>query len=194
MDYEAASTHILRRLRAELPANCYYHNYGHTEYVLRAAETLARSEKIADPELLTLIRTAAVYHDCGFIEQYSVNEPIAARIAGEVLPGFGYSPAQIATVQRLIMVTAIHGVPSDLAEKIIKDADFDYLGTEQYETISDQLRLEWSEHGMVFNDKDWTELQERFLESHRYYTDTALQLREPVKQQHIAMIRQRMGK
>jgi predicted metal-dependent HD superfamily phosphohydrolase len=188
MDYVSASQHMLRRLQEELPAYCYYHDYAHTMRVLRAVDELAEGENI-DDEMRVLLRTAAVYHDCGFIEQYPDNEPVAARMAMEVLPRFNYSQGQIDIVVRLILATALTAVPNDIVEKIIKDADFDYLGRNEYEEISFLLKAEWQETGRHFTMEEWFALQEKFLSQHRFYTNTAQRLRDPVKQQHLEKLR-----
>lgn len=188
MDYTAASEYMLQRLQDELPGYCYYHDYAHTLRVLRAVEELAEGENIGE-EMLVLLRTAAVYHDCGFIEQYPDNEPVAARMAMEALPRFNYNQRQIDTVVRLILVTALTAVPNDLEEKIIKDADFDYLGRDEYEQISFLLKAEWQETGRHFTMEEWFALQEKFLSQHRFYTGTAQRLRDPIKQQHLEKLR-----
>ena len=50
-------------------------------------------------EALLLLRTAAYFHDLGFVEQREQHEAIGARVAAETLPRFGYRPDQIALIQ-----------------------------------------------------------------------------------------------
>jgi uncharacterized protein len=190
MNYEAASAYILKRLKEELPDYCHYHDFNHTMSVLSAAELFANKEGINDEETLNLIRTAALYHDIGFIYQYKLNEPVAADIARKTLPGFGYTESQIETIVRMILVTALPAVPTDILESIIKDADFDYLGGSDYPEISLRLKAEWEHVGMHFNDADWYKLQQNFLETHTYFTAAARELREPVKQAHLIKVRE----
>src|ERR1044072_9071205 len=107
MNYEAAANYMIERLRNELPKEHYYHGLSHTLDVLKAVENLAKGENITDPETITLLKTAAVYHERGFLEKYTENEPIAVRLSQEILPQFGYSPEQIATIGRIIMATEL---------------------------------------------------------------------------------------
>lgn len=193
MDYRAAADHMIGRLRQELPERYYYHGLAHTLDVLHATEVLAAGEGVTDEETLVLLRTAAVYHDCGFLERYADNEPIAVRMAGEILPQFGYSPAQVEMVGRLILVTALKAEPADLPESIMKDADFDYLGRSDYSPISMQLKKEWESQGMKKTLKEWYEMQVLFLTHHRFYTQTARDLRDATKQSHILEIREMLG-
>ncbi|HEU4718585.1 MAG TPA: HD domain-containing protein [Bacteroidia bacterium] len=190
MDYSSASRFMLKKLESELPSYCFYHDYAHTLDVLAAVETLAREESITDTETVDLMRTAAVYHDCGFFEQYRANEPIAVRIAAEILPRYGYSEPQVKFISRLILVTALDAVPADIYEQILKDADFDYLGRDDYPETALKLKEEWSVMGMNYSMHEWHGLQLRFLESHVYYTSTAQRLRGPGKQKHIQKLKE----
>jgi uncharacterized protein len=189
MNYTSASEHMLRRLQNELPSYCHYHDCAHTLRVLQAVEMICDGENILDEKLRMLLRTAAVYHDCGFLEQYPDNEPVAARIAAETLPAFGYTPGEINIVVRLILATALTATPNDQLERIIKDADFDYLGQVEYEEISLRLKSEWEATGRNYAMEEWLSLQEKFLSSHRFYTSTAERLRGPLKQEHLQKLR-----
>lgn len=194
MDYPAAKKYMLERLAKELPPDCFYHDYAHTQQVLEAVDVLAEGESVSDKETLDLLRTAAVYHDCGFFEKYQANEPEAARIAADVLPSFGYTKKQIEFIGRLILVTALGAEPTDVYEQIIKDADFDYLGREGYLETSFKLKEEWAVVMNVhYTMKEWYALQQRFLEGHRFYTGTAKRIRGPVKEKHIELVKSLMA-
>jgi hypothetical protein len=41
------------------------------------------------------------------------------------------------------------------------------------------------QYGVVSTEREWNELQVRFLSQHRYFTDTNKQNREPAKQEHL---------
>lgn len=188
-DFKAAYEYILSRLRSELSADYYYHNVAHTLDVLSATEQIAESEGITDPETILLLKTAALYHDTGFIEQYADNEPIGVRIAAETLPEFGYSQEQIAIISRIILATAIKATPVDLFECIVKDADLDYLGRDDYKLLSLRLKQEWEHQGMHKTMPEWYELQINFLSSHKYFTATSIAQREPGKQKQLEEIK-----
>ncbi len=91
-DFERAREYVLMRLEQELPPNLFYHGIHHTrDDVLPAVARLAAMARLSKRQTL-LLKTAALYHDIGFIEQYEMNEPVAIRIASETLPSFGYDP------------------------------------------------------------------------------------------------------
>jgi uncharacterized protein len=77
MKFEEAKNYILTRLRQELPRDLYYHGLHHTLDVCQSVEDLAAAERI-NGESLVLLKTAAVFHDSGFLERY-VNMSIMNR-------------------------------------------------------------------------------------------------------------------
>jgi hypothetical protein len=75
--------------------------------------------------------------------------------------------------------------PESLLEKIICDADLDTLGRDDFYETSKALRNELSEQGVVFNEKEWLEFEVNFIKGHEYFTETARNLREAKKQEHL---------
>ena len=66
-----------------MPANLHYHDLRHTTDVCAAVERLALMEGIEGDDIF-LLKTAALYHDAGFVHQYANNEDIGADLAQEV--------------------------------------------------------------------------------------------------------------
>jgi C4-dicarboxylate-specific signal transduction histidine kinase/predicted metal-dependent HD superfamily phosphohydrolase len=189
MNYADAEIFVLGQLRHKLPHSLYYHNISHTLDVVRATEVLCDLERL-DTDSSLLIKTAALLHDCGFIEKYDKNESVGARLAGEWLPQFSYNKQQIDVICELIMATQSPRKPDGLFQKIICDADLDYLGRSDFFTVSQALRQEWSEHGRTFLLNDWYELEKDFLENHFYYTDSAYGIRNKKKLENLEEIKQ----
>jgi uncharacterized protein len=192
-DFEQAKAYIVGRLTHELAPDLYYHGPHHTlEEVVPAAERLAAMEGIKEGDWL-LLHTAALYHDCGFLEQYVHNEPIAVRIAEEALPGFGYSKRQLRTIRGIILATEVPQRPHTHLEEIMCDADLDSLGRPDFFYLSHGLRLELAAYGQPTTLREWHEDQLRFLEVHTYFTESACALREPGKRRNIAELRELLG-
>lgn len=184
-DYNKARNYIILRLENELSEELYYHDIYHTtRSVLPAAERLAKLCGIGQGDLL-LLKTAILYHDAGYIEQYSENEPIGAAIAAQHLPDFGYTDEQIEVIQGLILATRMPQSPSTLLEQIICDADLDSLGRNDFFIHSEKLRLELLSRGNYFSLRDWYEIQIEFLQSHSYFTQEAHELRDKGKQDNL---------
>lgn len=187
-NYEQAKRYALDRLQRELSPQLYYHSLAHTrDDVLVAAQRFAKEEQVDDATLL-LVCTAAVYHDVGYVIQRDEHEAAGVVIAREVLPKFGYDPAQIQAISGMIMATRLPQTPHNLLEEIIADADMDSLGRNDFLTISFNLQSELAAVGMVVEDKDWLARQKRFLESHRYFTNAARRLRDEGKQNNIQLL------
>ncbi len=191
INYRKAERHIMKILKAELSPNLHYHGIHHTLDVVEAAERLAIMEGVLDEDIFVL-KSAATYHDAGFVEQYDKNEPVGARMAEEILPLYGYTPEQVAVVHELIYATIIPHAPKNKLQQIICDADLDYLGRDDFHQISDTLRRELRDHGKINSDRLWDELQIKFLEAHKYFTKSAIKLRQEKKQKHIEEIKQRL--
>lgn len=184
--YEIAS----RILREEVPkrCTCNYHNPNHTldpfNGVIAMADFYAQEEGVSGVER-ELVSVMSAFHDTGFLEQDKNNEPIGARIAGEVLPEIGYTPQEISIIQNGILATAIPTNPKSLLEMIICDADIDNLGRDDFLEKNELVRIELGIKDM----KAWYENSIKFLQNHKYYTKSAHRLRDGKKQENIELLK-----
>jgi uncharacterized protein len=184
-DFERASQYALERLEQELPETLCFHSLAHTrDDVVPAVERLAAMEGIEGEELL-LLRTAAFFHDIGFIERYNDHESVSIRIAGEALPSFGYTAQQIEGISNMILATKLPQSPQNLLEEILADGDLDNLGRDDFAERSRLLRAEQEVLGISVSDEVWYERQLEFLQNHEYFTDAARRLRDAKKQQNL---------
>jgi predicted metal-dependent HD superfamily phosphohydrolase len=181
----------MKILEKGLSPNYYYHSINHTKDVVNAVERIALLEGVTD-ESLFLLKTAAILHDAGFIERYDNNEEIGAIMAAEILPKYGYTEQHIKTIVELIHVTEIPHKPLNKIQEIICDADLDYLGRDDFDEIADKLRRELREMGKIQSDRQWDEIQVKFLNQHQYFTQTAKELRQEKKEINIQKVMQRL--
>lgn len=188
MQYENARSFILDKLQQELPLHLSYHSVGHVEDVCKATAEIAGKEGVSGEEL-TLLLTAALFHDSGFLYGATEHEKKSCEIAGEYLPAFGYNESQIERICGMIMATRIPQTPHNLLEQIIADADLDYLGRDDFFTIGNRLYEELAMYGIVNDKSDWNRLQIRFLENHHYFTRTAIESRKAQKDKHLEIIK-----
>ena len=180
VDFKGAKKYIIERLESELKPNLFYHGIHHTMDVYEVSIKIAELEGIAQEEKL-IINTAALYHDAGFVYQYENNEKLAVEMINEVLPSFGYNEKQIKTIGDIILTTRIKARPISLLEKIMSDADYDYLGRHDVASVAVTLHKELAEYGFPFAEEEWNEIQIKFLKKHSYHTNSSLQLRRPKK-------------
>jgi predicted metal-dependent HD superfamily phosphohydrolase len=190
MNYEKARVFILDKLRMELPPNLYYHSVGHTIDVCDAVERLGQLEGVSGEELI-LLKTAALYHDSGFLKQYLSNEPAGVELACTTLVQFGFTEKHLEVIGAIIMATQIPQKSNNLLEEVMCDADLDYLGRADFHPIADGLRRELHDRAIINSDKQWDEIQIAFLSKHCYFTSTANQLRNEKKQQNLAEVKHR---
>ncbi|MHB1179411.1 MAG: HD domain-containing protein [Daejeonella sp.] len=193
MQFQKATEFILNKLALELPGYLHYHSAGHTYDVYAAAKLLAESEQI-DPYQSEWILTAACYHDAGYLTHTLGHEEESCRIAKEVLAGFDYNPAGIDSICGMIMATRIPQNPQNHFEQILADADLDYLGRDDFFAISHKLYLELLHLGRVSDATEWDRMQIEFMESHHYFTKTAINLRGNKKRSNLEQIKARLLK
>lgn len=192
MDYKSIEKIILQKLRQDLPQHLSYHSVAHVLDVIAAAEKIAASENI-DREDFMLLKTAALFHDSGFLFGSKDHEQKSCEIAQEYLPNYGYSQAQIDKIKGMIMATKIPQMPQNHLEQILADADLDYLGRDDFFTIGDKLYDELSMFGIINTERDWNILQERFLENHSYHTATAISTRNEKKLENLQIIKSKLA-
>ncbi|MBK9339159.1 MAG: HD domain-containing protein [Lewinellaceae bacterium] len=189
MDYRAAKHFILAKLRTELSDKLLYHGLHHTLDVLQAAKFLCESEGVHG-HLAVLVKTAALFHDAGFVHnKHAGHEYEGCVMARAALPGFGYSKDDIETICGMIMSTKIPQSPTNLLEEIICDADLDYLGRDDFFAIGTSLFEELAAYNLLHGEQAWNRLQVNFLSAHHFHTHTNKTLREPVKQQYLAILK-----
>jgi len=186
--YEQAEQFIVHKLKTGLPSTLSYHGPHHVDDVLNAAVMLAEKEDISPGET-ELLKVAVLYHDSGFIISERNHEQSGCAMAKETLPQFGYTDKEIELICGMIMATKFPHHPKNHLEEIICDADLDYLGRDDFFTIGNSLFKELTVKGAISGEQEWNEMQENFLTQHKYFTKTAIALRQPGKQKHLEQIR-----
>lgn len=193
MNFTAAETYILNKLKTELPDNLFYHSYNHVLDVLNSAIMYAKLEGISDYEIL-LLKTAVLFHDSGFTIQSKDHEAIGCNIVKDVLPNFEYSAEEIDLICGMIMATKVPQSPTTHLQQIICDADLDYLGRDDFWEIGNNLFRELSIYGILTDEKEWNKLQLKFLSNHNYFTNSAKNLRSDKKALHVNTIKEIVDK
>lgn len=190
--FDTLREQFLRRLDSELPGKLTYHNSQHTQYVVNKAVEIAGKENV-NGDQLELVKFAALYHDAGFLIKKEEHEALGCGIIREEFPGYGFNEDEIEAVCGMVMATRIPQTPHNLLEKIVADADLEYLGTDLFELGSDRLFREIRFDNPFFSPKEWIEVQIRFLSEHHYHTDFCKEYREPKKQLHILKLKEKLN-
>lgn len=192
MDFDHARRSILNKLKSLLPEDLTYHDIKHTLNVEKSAERIAQLEGIIGEELI-LLKTAVLFHDAGFIMTHEDNEEIAIKLMRTELPKYGYSDEQVKIIGEIIRATVKGTEPESLLEKIMCDADHDYLGRADYDSIATKLRAELTAQGRIMDESEWIKFQLNYLKNeHEYYTQTAKNIRQRGKLKRISTLEQQL--
>lgn len=175
------------KLIDKLNADFCYHNTQHTLLVIEVAKRLAIEEGISKKEQM-LLSIAAAFHDTGFTRETMNHEAAGVWIMGDYLR-YRVKPADMLTIEHLILATDVSALPLNKLEQIIKDADLSYLGTDSFLEKSNLLRKEWeATRKLSFNDASWLRMNLRFLNENEFYTESATRIFGKVKAQNLKEI------
>lgn len=193
MQYQQVYDFLMPKLERELPAYLTYHNAAHTRSVIAAAEHLAAKEGVTGEDLL-LLKTAALFHDAGFLQQADGHEEISCIWAREYLPKYGYEDSHIEAICRTIMATRLPQTPVDKLGEILCDADLFYVGKEGYAVNAERLYLEFKHRGLFNTEAEWELMQVEFLSAHRFFTPTARAEGDSTKQDVLRQLKAGLDK
>lgn len=155
----------------------YYHHYEHALSVMERAIYLATVEGCSSEEI-EMLAIAALFHDTGFVIQYDNNEVVGAKIAQNYLKTILYNEEKIKVIEKIILATTPSYEPKTLLEKIIKDADMDNLGRDDFFDIAEKLKKERETIKKIkIRDPDWHHAALDLIQGHRFYTGTQIQER-----------------
>ena len=93
----------------------------------------------------------------------------------------------------MIMATKIPQSPANLAQQVLCDADLDYLGRNDFQMISDRLKQELKSFDIIGSDEEWDQLQVKFFEQHKYFTNTSSNTRHPLKMTHLENLKRKIS-
>ncbi|MFD2823683.1 HD domain-containing protein [Lacinutrix iliipiscaria] len=187
LDFKILYNKITETLKQQLPSHLTYHDINHTLYVLDRAIYIANKEKISEHEL-KLIKVAALFHDIGFIKSHIDHEKKSTEYARHKLSNYNFSKADIDRICGMIMATKIPQTPKNLLEKIIADADLEYLSTNSFKVNGDRLYKELKHYNNKLTRKEWNKIQIQFLKAHSYHTKYCKQYKEFRKNKNLDIL------
>jgi len=194
LGFLALKSKILQMLTAGLDPRLTYHNRHHTEDVLENAERIAAAEAISDSRLLMLIKIAALFHDTGFLNGYAGHEEGSCRIMLDTLDPELFIADELGLIADMIMATKMPQSPLRVQERILCDADLDYLGRDDFPVINNRLKNEWLLLGLLDHEEQWNEIQVQFLNNHHYFTNSSIHNRTPGKIKHLESLKMKLNK
>ena len=193
MQFDQVYAFMIQKLEIELPIHLPYHNVEHTLHVIAVVEHLALKEKIVG-EGLVILKTAALFHDSGFLQNHENHEAISCEFAATSLPNFGYLPEEITQVCDLVMATKIPQSPKSKLEEVLCDADLYYLGAIDYPAKADLLFQEFKKNNTLSTRFEWITNQADFFDAHRFFTQTARAEQDAQKEKNLIEIKREFEK
>jgi uncharacterized protein len=188
MNLTGAKEFVIGYLKGNLRPAYHYHDLAHTLDVHESVIRIAGLEGVTGSDL-PLLETAALFHDIGMTEQYDDHETASVALSRSVLPGFGYTTGEIDQICTLIMATKMPTGPVTRNERILCDADLDYLGRTDFFMRSFQLKVEWELLGVLTcSPEDWLRNEAEFLHNHLFHTVSAQTTRNPGKSENLDYI------
>ena len=170
-----------------------YHNINHTLDVYSRVWYLCDKEFVYLEEKTDLL-IAALFHDTWFIESYSENEIIWARIAREYLEKINFREDRIKNIENIILATIVFSEPKNKLEKIIQDADFDNLWRRDFmmKTLSfrKEIRLIGNQSIPM---KEWYKTTYNLMRKQSFKTFTARKERNKVKKENILKVKTKIN-
>jgi uncharacterized protein len=192
LSFSEIQKHVIDKLEQGLSPELTYHNVSHTLDVVQHVIEIAEQERITNEDDLLMLKVSALYHDVGFLNIYSGHEEKSCLIASAELAGYGFSQDQVEKICGMIRATKVPQKPQTRLEEIICDSDLDYLGRDDFFSIGEGLYKEFLIQKIVSNEREWNELQVRFLESHHYFTNSSKQNRQEAKQLNLEKVKSKL--
>jgi class 3 adenylate cyclase len=173
---------VIKIFDDEASPNLYFHNSSFVKSVANHVELLSTSERIPEEDYI-ILKLSTIFLFTGFITDYEKPMEASIRLAGELLPKYGFSQSDIALAARLIR-NSFNEVQETLSDRILHDARYDYLGRVDYQKLTEKLLRERTEYGKHTDSKSWIQTQKKLLRDHEFLTKSARLLRNvPVEEQ-----------
>ncbi len=186
---EKAEKFIFDLFKIELDSSFLYHNYTHTERVLRSTREIIENTNVSQQDA-EILQIAALLHDAGYTRTRDDHEEESVKIATAFLNDNNASTELIEAVTTCIMSTKIKNPPVTDLGKIIRDADSSHLGKEYFEEASEFLRKELEIQGIkAYSSAEWLEENiKMFTLKHEFYTDYALKHWQKQKEDNLSAL------
>lgn len=166
---------VIKMFDDEAPPNLYFHNSALVKNISTQVDLISNAEKLPEEDYINL-KLAAVFLLTGFITNYENPAEQSVNIVEKVLPEYGFTKENTEAVKSLIR-NSFAGRSESLADDILHDARYDYLGRVDYLKLTDKLLRELSEYGMQEERTKWISGQKEFLQNHQFRTSTSRLLR-----------------
>jgi HD superfamily phosphodiesterase len=178
---------VFNLFKEDLPNSFLYHNFTHTQRVLRSVKEIIENSDIS-AENAAVLQLAALLHDTGYTKTRDGHEEESVIIATTFLEKQHQDKKIIDAVSECIMATKFNDVPKTDLGKVIRDADASHFGKDYFNEASEFLRKELELQDIrTYSASEWlTENIKVLSQKHQFYTDYALRNWQKQKEDNLA--------
>ena len=178
---------VFNLFKEDLHNTFLYHNFTHTQRVLRSVREIVENSKVTTEDS-TILQLAALLHDTGYTKVRDGHEEESVKIATKFLEEQQVDQHIIDAVNNCIMATKLKDIPTTELGKIIKDADASHFGKDYFNEASEFLRKELELQDIkTYSSSEWLkENIEVLSKKHQFYTDYALKNWQLQKETNLA--------
>jgi class 3 adenylate cyclase len=178
--------HVIKLFDDEAPPNLYFHNSSIVRSLTNQVDLLANAERL-DDEIFIHLRLASIFLYSGYIMDYDNAAEEACNLIDGILPKYGFSSSDADETKKLVM-NSFMGKVETLADSILSDSRFDYLGRIDYVKLTDKLLREETEYGRVPEISTWIKQQRQILTDYEFLTGTAKLLRSVSPEEQAVLL------
>jgi len=184
-----ARSWVKAHYEANVSAQYVYHNFQHILDVIKAVHEISEFYEI-NPQDKEVLLIAAYFHDAGYDQGALGHEDRSKVFMRDFMEKHQQSPAAIQVVEGIIEATRPQSQANTLLQKILRDADFSHVGSDQYWDRCSRVRQEILLTKQDFMTEDeWVDFELNFIKSHQFNTDAAFTLYEAKKQKNIKRLK-----
>ena len=169
-----------------------YHSPEHVQQLVQNVTAIGKLEKASKKDMDDLVLAASLLHT-GLLWQYERHKVRSVEYAESVLSQLNFPAARVKRISAMILATQMPQAPQISLEKILCDAELDYLGTSDYDNLSNQLFTELQKQAHI-TEFEFLKMQERFLQAHAYFTTSSSARREKQKQLNLLELKEKLSK
>jgi predicted metal-dependent HD superfamily phosphohydrolase len=158
--------------------------------VIEQSQIIGEAEGLNKHELLVL-KIAALFHDTGFLKTRKDHENVGVEYF-KIAATNQLSPEDIIQISQSILSTKLPQMPFNKIDKVLCDADLDYLGRDDYNSIAGSLFREMNFCNEIQNEEEWDLLQVQFLSRHQFHTQYSKKERGPGLQKNLEAVQSRL--
>ena len=175
-------------IQKNVGAEYVFHDLGHTEEVVTAANEISQGYDLNEREREILL-IAAWFHDTGYAGGVTEHEARGCQRVTDFLSKNKFTEEEIKLACSCIMATQMPQKPGSLLEEILADADMAHLGRKSYWDRTGRIRQEFlMTRSMIMSEQEWIDFEIDFMTNHRFHTGFASELYDKRKHKHIRQL------